>query len=85
MFNISAYLEKFKTMEPEGDSMKQAVHKAVFETTGIKIEKKDMTARNGIIHISAPAALKNEIFMNKREILKRSIGSRKNGELQDIR
>ncbi len=72
MFNISAYLEKFKKMEPEGDSAKRAAEKAIFETLGVKIEKKDMTTRNGVLHISAPAAIKNEIFMNKRGILQKA-------------
>lgn len=72
MFNISAYLEKFKKIEPEGESAKRAAHKAIFETLGVKIEKKDMSIHNNTLHISAPAALKNEIFMNKRGILKKA-------------
>lgn len=85
MFNISSYLEKFKKMEPEGDSAKRAAEKAIFETLGVKIEKKDMTARNGALHISAPAALKNEIFMNKRGILRKAQESAGMRAVGDIR
>ncbi len=85
MFNISTYLEKFKKIEPEGESAKHAAEKAVFETLGVKIEKKDMSVRNNTLHISATAALKSEIFMNKRTILKRSQEGVKKGDLGDIR
>lgn len=72
MFNISTYLEKFKKIEPEGESVKRAAENAIFETIGAVVNKKDMAARNGALHISAPAAVKNEIFMNKRSILQKA-------------
>lgn len=72
MFNISAYLEKFKKIEPEGESAKRVAEKAIFETIGVKVERKEISVRNNTIHISAPAAIKNEIFMNKREILQKA-------------
>lgn len=85
MFNISSYLEKFKSMEPEGDSMKRAVHEAVFKKTGVRVDKKHMSVRNNILHISAPAALKSEIFMKKREILKIPKENVRSANIKDIR
>lgn len=85
MFNISTYLEKFKKIEPEGDSAKRATEKAIFETLGVKVERKDMSVRNNTLHISAPAALRNEIFMNKRGILQKAQDWVKKGDLGDIR
>lgn len=85
MFNISAYLEKFKKIEPEGDPAKRAVEKSIFETLGVKVERKDMSVRNNTLHISAPAALKNEIFMHKRGILKKAQEGVRRGDLGDIR
>ena len=85
MFNINTYLEKFKKMEPEGESAKRATEKAIFETLGVKIEKKDMTEKGGVLHISAPAALKNEIFMNKRGILQKAQESAGTRAVGDIR
>jgi hypothetical protein len=85
MFNISVYLEKFKKIEPEGDSAKRAAEKAIFETLGVKIERKDMSVRNNTLHISAPAALKNEIFMNKRGILQKAQDGAGRQALGDIR
>lgn len=85
MFNISSYLDKFKKMEPEGDSTKRAAESAIFETLGVKVEKKDMAMRNGVLHISAPASVKSEIFMNKRGILKKARESGGKQTLVDIR
>jgi hypothetical protein len=85
MFNISSYLEKFKKIEPEGDSAKRATEKAIFETLGVRVERKDMSVRNNTLHISATASLKNEIFMNKGGILKKAQSGVRRGDLGDIR
>lgn len=85
MFNISAYLEKFKKIEPEGESAKRAAEKAIFETLGVKVERKDMSVCNNTLHISATAAIKNEIFMNKRGILQKAQKSAGAESVVDIR
>lgn len=85
MFNISTYLEKFKKIEPEGESSKRATESAIFETLGVKIERKGVSVRNNTLHISCPAALKNEIFMNKGEILQKAREGLRAGDLEDIR
>ena len=85
MFNISTYLEKFKKIEPEGESAKRAAEKAIFETLGVKIERKDMVMRNNTLHISTAAALRNEIFMNKKGILQKTQGEAGTRVLGDIR
>jgi hypothetical protein len=85
MFHINTYLEKFKKMEPEGDSAKRAAEKAIFETLGIKVGRKDISVKNTVLHISAPAALKNEIFMNKRGILQKTKEMAGTRSISDIR
>lgn len=85
MFNISSYLEKFKKMEPKGESAKRAAKNAIFETLGVNIQNTDTKVRDGVLHISAPAAVKSEIFMNKRGILKKSQETACAGTIKDIR
>jgi hypothetical protein len=85
MFNISTYLEKFQKIEPEGESVKRAAKSVILETFGVCVEKKDMAVRNGVLHISTAAALKNEIFMNKRGILKKTQETSRERSLGDIR
>ncbi len=85
MFNISNYLEKFKKIEPEGELVKHATEKAIFETLGVRVDKKDMSVHNNTLHISAPAALKSEIFMNKGAILQKSRDVAKTRTARDIR
>lgn len=85
MFNISHYLEKFKKIEPKGDSVKYAVHEAIFETLGVRVEKRDISIKDNTLHISVPASLKNEIFMNKQRILQKAQKNTGIGSVVDIR
>ena len=71
MFNISTYLEKFKKIEAPGDSVKCAAEKAIFESVGIKIEKKEMNVVDGVLFLFVPSIIKNEVYMSKRGILEK--------------
>lgn len=85
MFNISSYLEKFKKMEPEGELAKRTAQNAILETLGVNIPNTDANVRDGVLHISAPAAVKSEIFMNKRGILKKTRETSGVRAIKDIR
>jgi hypothetical protein len=85
MFNISSYLEKFKRLEPPGDTVKSAAQDVIFESIGVKIEKKEMEVRDGILFLSVPSAVKNEIYMNKRGILEKVRGILNEKAVKDIR
>ncbi len=85
MFNISSYLEKFKRIEPPGDTVKEATQKIIFEVVGMKIEKNEMAVRDGVLFLSVPSTLKNEVYMNKRAILEKTSAILKEKVLKDIR
>ena len=85
MFNISSYLEKFKRLEPPGDSAKKASQQVIFETIGVKIDKKDMTVKDGVLFLSVPSIVKNEVYMNKRGILEKVKEILGEKTLKDIR
>ncbi len=64
-------MEKFQKMEPPGDSEKKAAMRAISEIVGVSVERKSLNIINGILHVSVSSALRNEIYMNKRGILKK--------------
>jgi hypothetical protein len=85
MFNISSYLEKFKRLEPPGDSVKIVAQDVIFEVVGVKIEKKDMSVKDSVLFLSVPSIIKNEVYMNKRGILEKVNGLLKEKMIKDIR
>jgi hypothetical protein len=85
MFNINSYLEKFKRLEPPGDTVKTAAVRIIFETIGVKVEKNEMNVKDSILFLSVSSSVKNEVYMNKKAILEKTrvlLGSK---ELKDIR
>jgi hypothetical protein len=85
MFNISSYLEKFKRLEPPGDSVKIVAQDVIFEVVGVKIEKNEMSVKDSVLFLSVPSAFKNEVYMSKRTILEKVNGLLKEKTLKDIR
>ncbi|MCK9351297.1 MAG: DciA family protein [Candidatus Paceibacterota bacterium] len=85
MFNISSYLEKFKRIEPPGDTVKEAAQPAIFEAVGIKIDKQEMEVKDGVLFLLVPSAVKNEVYMNKRGILEKINNILKEKTVKDIR
>ena len=85
MFNISSYLEKFKHLEPQGDSVKNVAQSVIFELIGVKIEKKEMNVKEGVLFLSIPSVVKNEVYMNKRAILEKINNNLKEKAVKDIR
>ena len=70
MFNISSYLEKFKSIGMQDALLKEKTTTLIQERFGITINKKDITYKNGIMTLKVPPILKTEIFMKKQEFLK---------------
>ncbi|MCX6735667.1 MAG: DciA family protein [Candidatus Parcubacteria bacterium] len=85
MFNIATYLEKFKKMEAPGDTVKCAAEKAIFESVGIKIEKNEMNVVDGVLFLTVPSIVKNEVYMSKRSILEKMREILKEKAIKDIR
>lgn len=85
MFNISSYLQKFQKMESPGDSEKKAAEKAISEIVGVSLERKTMNVINGVLYLTVSSAVKNEIYMNKRGILKKIEETLGENKVKDIR
>ncbi len=61
MFNVSLYLEKFKTLGLGEIAAKDAVIAAIEKCISIKIERKDVEYKNGVFKIKADPIVKSEI------------------------
>ncbi|PIT96529.1 hypothetical protein COT82_02735 [Candidatus Campbellbacteria bacterium CG10_big_fil_rev_8_21_14_0_10_35_52] len=73
MFNISNFLEKFKNITPPNKFIKDIFISVVKNTTNILLKKNDLDVRNGTIFISTDPIIKNEIFLQKDEIMKQIV------------
>ena len=85
MFNVASYLEKFKKMEPDGDTEKRAVQKALLEKTGISVEKSTMRISGGVVYLNISGILKNEVYMNKNSVLVAIYNTLGDKRIKDIR
>lgn len=70
MFNISIYLDKFKKIESKSSSLKNNIIDSVNKILKINIDKKDVEIRNGVIYLKVNPVVRNEIFINKVNIIK---------------
>ncbi|MEO8637935.1 MAG: hypothetical protein ABI430_03480 [Candidatus Taylorbacteria bacterium] len=84
MFNVSLYLEKFKTIGLGDSIAKDALIKAVRECTGGKIERKDVEFKNGTFRIKADPILKSEIMI-KKEVILEFLTKELKKEVKDVR
>ena len=71
MFNISQYLEKFKTLGMGDQSLKEALVFVIKEVVGVEIESKNVLIKNGEVFIKVSPSIKNAIFIKKDQIMKK--------------
>lgn len=71
MFNIASYLEKFKNIGQGERFFKEAVVSAVKEILNFEIETKNILLKNGEITFKITPAMKNAIYIKKKQILKK--------------
>lgn len=69
MFNISGFLEKFKKFDQDKTLQTENIIKAIESVVGVKLEKKDIGIKNGILRIQGSPALHQEIFLKKENLL----------------
>ena len=69
MKTIDNLLTRFKKIKAPNESVRKAFKKIVFEKYGMEIPYSKIKIQNGIIFFSAPSVLKNEILLDKKEIL----------------
>lgn len=70
MFNISSYLDKFKSIGMQDALLKEKTTILIKERFGITLAKKDIVYKNGVMILKVSPILKTEIFMKKQEFLK---------------
>ena len=69
MFNIAAYLEKFKNIGQGEKQLKQAIQTVIQETLHLDLATKDIKIKNGEIIFSVSPGIKNLLFIKKEKIL----------------
>ncbi len=69
LFNISAYLEKFKKLGSGDTSLKEVLVRVLGEVVGINISPEKISIKNGEIFLNVSPAIKNTVFIKKETIL----------------
>jgi len=84
--SVSKYLEKFFVISPPGKFYQKEIIKALNEILNINLSEDEAEYRFGIIYIkNNNPSLKNEIFLNKTQILNQINQKLKNHKIKDIR
>lgn len=84
MFNVSLYLEKFKSLGLAESTAKDALISVLQKCVGVEIEKKDVQYKNGAFRIQAEPIVKSQIYIKKNEILE-SVSKELNKIVKDVR
>lgn len=69
MFNISGYLERFKTIGGDGREIRSLCSLVCKDVSGIDVSVKNISYRDGVLKIKTPAVLRNSLFIKKGKIL----------------
>ena len=69
MFNISSFLEKFKKFDQNKTLQTENILRSIESVIGIKLDKKNINIKDGILHIQGSPALHQEIFLKKEHLL----------------
>lgn len=66
---ISDLLKKFKNITAPDIIIRNYIVDIVKEIINIKLDKKNIFVKNGIVYIKTKPIYKNEIFINKKKII----------------
>lgn len=70
MDNISSFLSKFKSLLNKDVVIKEEVAEAVSRVLKIKLDPSKVKIKDSVAYIQASPLVKNEILINKKDILK---------------
>lgn len=70
MIEIKDLLFKFEDILLNEGLKVQYIREAIFNNTGIKIDKENVKIQNNTIYLNIKPIYKNEIFLNKKKISK---------------
>lgn len=85
MFNISSFLEKFKSIGLSETLLKENLIETIGSMAGVVVTRKDITLKNGTAFIQTTAVAKNRIFIKKSAILAKIQAGNGEDKLVDIR
>jgi hypothetical protein len=83
MFNISTYLDKFKTIGLGDIQAKEAVLLVLKDQLKVTLTRKDLKIRDGVVYIQANPIIKNQIYIKKTAFL--AAVSQKTDKVKDVR
>ena len=69
MFNISGFLEKFKKFDQSKTLQTENIIKSIEKAVGVRVDKKVLIIKDGILRIQGSPALRQEIFLKKENLL----------------
>ena len=69
MFNISNFLEKFSKNIQSNENDKRQILEIIKKQTGIELSNQSMEIKNYILYVNTSPAIKNKIFIYKKQIL----------------
>ena len=69
MWNISSFLEKFSKSLQSTESEKQHILDVIEKQTNIRLNLKDFEIKNYTVEVRATPAIKNKLFIYKRQLL----------------
>ncbi len=82
MFNISQFLEKFKSLGATTFFARDAVKLSLKEVLGVEVSEKNITVKNGIARIEAAPLIRQMIQIKKATLLE--MIQRKGATIRDI-
>lgn len=69
MFNISGFLEKFKKFDQGKTLQTENIIKSIESVVGVRVDKKNVVIKDGILRIQGSPTLRQEIFLKKEHLL----------------
>jgi len=71
MKTINSFLKRFEKIKVPNDSVRKEFKKIILKRFSFELSFRKIKVQNNKIYFSAPAVLKNEIFLHKKEILEK--------------
>jgi hypothetical protein len=72
MWNIAAFLEKYKNVGVRELVFKEALAHSIQEETGAAVDVKNIDIKDGIVRIKTSPAQRSAIFIKKEKILEKT-------------
>jgi hypothetical protein len=69
MLNISGFLEKFKKFDQHKTAQLENIINNIEKIVGVKVERKNLSIKDGVLFVSGSPALRQEIFLKKQHLL----------------